>query len=73
MKTIQVDAWNTFVTENWVNTEMRKLLDNFSNKKIILSNANEEEKVKFGNVQEQIKSSYKNLWEDKESMDLAEM
>jgi hypothetical protein len=29
---------------------MQKLLDNFSNKKIILTNANEEEKVKFGIV-----------------------
>ncbi len=50
MKTILVDAWNTFVTEAWVNTEMQKLLDNFPNKKIILTSANEEEKVKFGIV-----------------------
>ncbi len=50
MKTILVDAWNTFVTEDWVNLEMRKMLDNFTNKKIILTNANEEEKVKFGIV-----------------------
>lgn len=42
MKTILVDAWNTFVTENWVNIEMQKLLDSFSNKKIILTNADEE-------------------------------
>lgn len=50
MKTILVDAWNTFVTEDWANLEMRKMLDNFPNKKIILTNANEEEKVKFGIV-----------------------
>ncbi len=150
MKTILVDAWNGFVTENWVNTEMQKLLDSFPNKKIILTNANAEEKIKFGILnmpyevfslehnpkktdwgyyenmldffwfdktdvvcfehnkeavekaketwintfwydkdkkdlieleqflrdnllQEQITNSYKNLWEDKESMNLAEM
>lgn len=50
MKIILVDAWNTFVTESWVNTQMQKLLDSFLNKKIILTNANPEEKIKFGIV-----------------------
>lgn len=51
MKTILVDAYNTFVCENiWINKEMQKLLDSFENRKIILTNANEEEKVKFGIV-----------------------
>ena len=50
MKTILVDAWNTFVTQEWVNLKMKELLDSFPNKKIILTNANEEEKKKFGIV-----------------------
>ena len=49
-KIILVDAWNTFVTEEGVFTEMRELLDSFDNKKIILTNANEEQKVKLGIV-----------------------
>lgn len=50
MKTILVDAWNTFVTEEGKNTKMQKLLDSFTNKKIILTNANAEEKIKYGIV-----------------------
>lgn len=50
MKTILVDAWNTFVTEDGINTKMQSILDEYHNKKIILTNANEEEKVKFGIV-----------------------
>lgn len=42
MKTILVDAWNTFVTETWINKEMQVLLDSFPNKKIILTNADAE-------------------------------
>jgi len=49
-KIILVDAWNTFVTEEGINSEMKKMLDNFSNKKIILTSANEEEKQKFGMI-----------------------
>lgn len=41
MKTILVDAWNTFVTEEWINQDMKSMLDKFSNKKIILTNADE--------------------------------
>ena len=50
MKTILVDAWNTFVTEAGVDKEMQKILDKFPNKKVILTNANEEEKVQLGIV-----------------------
>ena len=50
MKTILVDAWNTFVNENGVNHEMKSILDNFDDNKIIVTNANEEEKIIFGIV-----------------------
>ena len=50
MKTILVDAWNTFVTVDGINLSMQKLLDKYANSKIILTNANEEECVKFGIV-----------------------
>lgn len=50
MKTILVDAWNAFITESGVDKEMQKILDRFPNKKIILTNANNEEKLKFGMV-----------------------
>ena len=49
-RVILVDAWNTFVTEAGVDIEMQKILDRFPNKKIILTNANEEEKIQFGIV-----------------------
>ncbi len=52
MKTILVDAWNTlFIEENGeavINKEMKELLDSFENKKIVLTNANDEQMVKFG-------------------------
>jgi HAD superfamily hydrolase (TIGR01509 family) len=47
-KTILVDAWGTFVTETGIFQEMKEMLDEFENKKIILTNANEEEKAKYG-------------------------
>lgn len=50
MKTILVDAYNTFVTEQWTNKEMHVLLEKFLNKKIILTNANPEKQVEFGLV-----------------------
>lgn len=49
-KIILVDAWNTFVTEDGMFEDMKSLLDNFSNKKIIVTNANEEQMVQFGIV-----------------------
>lgn len=47
MKIILVDAWNTFVTESWINKEMQIMLDKFPNKKIILTNANKEKQIEF--------------------------
>lgn len=47
MKTILVDAWNTFVTEDWINKEMQELLDSFPNKKVIITNADEEKQKEF--------------------------
>ncbi len=50
MKTILVDAWNTFITENGVDTEIKKMLDDFPEPKIIVTNANSEEQQSFGMV-----------------------
>ncbi len=51
MKTILVDAFNTFVIKNHgIDQDMYKLLETFPNKKIILTNANDEELIKFGLV-----------------------
>ncbi|MCA9488099.1 MAG: HAD-IA family hydrolase [Nanoarchaeota archaeon] len=47
-KVILVDAWNTLVTEEGMFQEMKEMLDHFENKKVILTNANEEEKIKYG-------------------------
>ena len=49
MKTILVDAINTFVIKSQgIFKEMYDLLESFSNKKIILTNADDEELKKFG-------------------------
>jgi len=50
MKTILVDAWNTFITKEGIYKELHNLLETYPNKKIILTNANEEEKIKLGIV-----------------------
>ena len=47
MKTILVDAWNTFVTANGIDQDLKKLLDTFPNRKIILTNANKTDKAYF--------------------------
>ena len=47
-KTILVDAWNTFVTHNGINKELLSILDSFQNQKIIVTNANDSERIKFG-------------------------
>lgn len=48
MKTILVDAINTFVLKNeGIFKEMHELLEMFPNRKIILTNANDEEIEKF--------------------------
>jgi len=49
MKIILVDAYNTFIIKGQgIFTEMQKLLDSFANRKIILTNADQMEKIKFG-------------------------
>ena len=48
MKTILVDAWNTFVTIDGINLPMHKLLENYENTKIILTNATKQEQLKLG-------------------------
>ena len=49
MKTILVDAVNTFVIEDkGIFEEMHKMLEDYPNKKIILTNANDEQMKKFG-------------------------
>jgi len=50
MKAILVDAVNTFVVDGQVNQEMFKLLETYPNKKIILTNANDEQLITFGLV-----------------------
>lgn len=50
MKTILVDAVNTFVVEGKINHKMLELLETYPNKKIILTNANDEQLLKFGLV-----------------------
>ena len=49
MKTILVDAVNTFIIKGQgINVEMQKLLDAYPNPKIILTNADDEQIVQFG-------------------------
>jgi len=49
MKTILVDAIGTFVNENeGVFVEMQKMLEEFSNRKVILTSANDEQIKSFG-------------------------
>lgn len=49
MKTILVDAVDTFVIEgDGIFDELHKLLEEYPNRKIILTNANDEQMEKFG-------------------------
>ena len=50
MKVILVDAYKTFVTDEWINLEMQRMLDKFENKKIILTNADKDKQEKYGLV-----------------------
>ncbi len=50
MKTILVDAVGTFVVDVNINEVLHQLLENYPNKKIILTNANDEQLVSFGLV-----------------------
>lgn len=50
MKTILVDAAGTFVVDGIVDEKLHELLENYPNKKIILTNANDEQLITFGLV-----------------------
>lgn len=50
MKTILVDAADTFVVDSIINEQMYLLLETYPNKKIILTNANDEQLSIFGLV-----------------------
>jgi HAD superfamily hydrolase (TIGR01509 family) len=50
MKTILVDAGKTLVVDSKINEEMYKLLEDYFNRKIILTNANDEEMLTSGLV-----------------------
>lgn len=48
MKTILVDAWNTSFTAEGIYQEMYEMLESYSNPKIIVTNASDEQLVQFG-------------------------
>jgi FMN phosphatase YigB (HAD superfamily) len=50
MKTILVDAVGTFVVDGKINQNLWELLEGYQNKKIILTNANDEQLIDFGLV-----------------------
>lgn len=50
MKTILVDAWDTFIIKDRIFYEMKILLDSFENRKLILTNANGEQMIELGIV-----------------------
>jgi HAD superfamily hydrolase (TIGR01509 family) len=50
MKTILVDAAGTFTVDGVVDQKLYKLLETYQNKKIILTNANDEQFVTYGLV-----------------------
>ena len=47
-KIILVDAYHCLFDENGINTEMQEILDLFPNRKIVLTNANDEQIIEFG-------------------------
>jgi len=50
MKTILVDAVYCFVTDKVIDTDMHALLEQYPNRKILLTGANDEQMVEFGLV-----------------------
>lgn len=48
MKTILVDAAGTFVVDGKIDEKLHSLLENYQNRKIILTNANDKQLVAFG-------------------------
>ena len=47
-KVILVDAYYCLFTENGIDKEMQEILDSFPNRKIVLTNADDEQMKKFG-------------------------
>lgn len=50
MKTILVDAVNTFVCDGKIDKKIHEMLESFPNNKIILTNADIEKQIEFGLV-----------------------
>jgi len=48
MKTILVDAWNTFFTQNGMFQDMYDMLEHYPNPKIVVTNADDEQLIEFG-------------------------
>ena len=47
-KVILVDAYHCLFNENGINKELFNILESFPNKKIVLTNADDEQLIKFG-------------------------
>ncbi len=47
-KVILVDAYHCFFTESGIDTKMQEILDSSPNRKIVLTNADDEQMIKFG-------------------------
>ena len=47
-KVILVDAYHCLFTENGINKKMQEILDSFPNRKIVLTNADDEQMKRFG-------------------------
>jgi FMN phosphatase YigB (HAD superfamily) len=45
MKTILIDAWNTFVTEEGIDHDIHRILELYTNPKIIVTNATEHQRT----------------------------
>ena len=48
IKTILVDGWNAFFTPDGIFQEMYKILEGYSNPKIVVTSANDEQLIQFG-------------------------
>jgi len=50
MKTILVDAWNTFVKNNTIDSDIYKILESYEHQKIILTTAKNKDIINLGIV-----------------------
>ena len=48
MKVILVYVYHTLFIEKWLDLKIKKILDSFKNKKIVLTNANDKQVISFG-------------------------